>query len=275
MLALKIDSSACINAAYALTEINRSALPVCVRQTLNQASLDVKLDVSDNDKNPFVHRHKTFFKASSHIDYAKGFDVNTMRSAIGFMPNPNKKTANDFSVQDLEQQENGGQIGGKAFIPTKAARRSGQYKKSVMERFRMSEIGNSILNSDDNTKGKTNAQKFILTAILANKMNKNSNVGNRFVIGTTKTGRKFLFNINSIKFGTPYKDNTIVNSTAIYSVKKGRHITPGSQGGSHHHFMLAASLEAAKKMEHNFNAFAKLKIEKEMEKYNNKVLGIK
>lgn len=255
---LKIDSSACVVHAYKLTQISRSALPIAVRQTLNRAALDVKLGVSDNNVNPFIHRRQTFFKASSHVDFAKGFDVNTMRSACGFTPNPNHITTNDHSVQDLEQQEHGGAIGGKSFIPLSFARNSKSYKKMVQGKFRIGQgsvLRDKIFDAKNNAKGKSDKQQFILSAIHGGQ--------GSAIIGTTKTGKQYLFYINSVH---REDGKTLVNSTPIYSVEKHRHITPTT--GAHHHFMRDESEKQAAKMEANFNIYAEKQI------YNAAIKGI-
>jgi len=254
-----IDSSACIRHAYLLDQIGKSAIPVAVRQTLNQAAFDTKKRVQDNSKNPFIHRRLTFFKASSSVNPAKGLDVNTMQSEVGFTPNPLKKTRNDHSVQDLEQQENGGLIGGKAFIPLNAARNSKSPRRMVKENYRMSVLENKIVRASANKKGKNKGQRFILSSIFAHVGIPMANAKDGFIMGEIKGGKRYLFKINSVHRPKGAR-NTFVNSTAIYSVEKGRKVTPGSKGGAHHHFMRNESLLHVKAMEANFVKFAEIKI---------------
>lgn len=256
-ISIQIDSNACVQAAYKLTQVNRSAYPYTCRQTLNKAAMDVKQDVSDNNKNPFIHRNLTFFKASSRVEFAKGYDVNTMRSIVGFTPNPKRKTKNDYSVKDLEQQEDGGMIGSKTFIPLKRARVSGSPTKQIQGRFRLNtlygEKGKGIVDADNNKKGKNDAQRLILSAIHAG-------VG-KAVIGTMKSGKQIMFYINSYK---RVDGNTKVNWTDIYSVKHNRKVEPLK--GAHHHFMRDESLCAAQDMQSAFNTFARQNIQRALEK---------
>lgn len=251
---LVINSKENIIFAEQLERISRTALPNIVSKVLNKAAMDVKKGISDNNKNPFIHRNETFFKASSSIEFVKGRDITTMRSIVGFKSNPKRETRNDYSVQDLEQQEYGGKIAGKAFIPTVFARRSKNYKKQVRGAFRLTKIQEKIINAKNayhkaRVKTMTKERAFILSAIYAKKS------GNTFVISKNKDDKEYLFSINSVK---RVGKNTKINSTPIYSVQAKRSITPSK--GAHLHFMRKESMEHAEDMNGYFQLLAKERI---------------
>jgi hypothetical protein len=265
-----VDQQALASTYYKLGEISKSAMPVAARQTINQAAIDMKKDVQDNSKNPFVHRNKTFYKSITHIDYAKGFDVNSMVAAVGFMPNPTRTYRHDSAVEDMEKQENGGNIAGRAFIPTTKARYSKSKKREVAGDFRLEKIGDKILNMKKNPRGtnrNNDKMKFILSALhsLGGKYSSSSmpNSGG-FVIGRKGTGGEMLWHINSVyrEKGDDKKSKIIVRSTPIYSVKKGRKVRPGSKGGAHFGYIAQEGNKKHAEMAANFNKFAKVQFDK-------------
>lgn len=241
---LNIDSSAIVQHVNRMEQISRSALPVAVRQTLNKAAYDVKQNTMPEEAKRFASRKPTFFKANSKVDQAQGFDVNTMKSTVGFVPKAGDRS---HSVEDLEQQEHGGQIGNRAFIALPAARTSRAWNRMVKRKLTLGQINSRIVDSMD-ARGVNDKQKFIKSAIHAGK--------GGFVLGTDKKkGNRFLMYINSVHRGGD--GDTKVNSTAIYAVKAGRKVTPGSK---YRGFMKAASVKSAHKMERDFIEIAEKKL---------------
>ena len=185
---LNINCDAAVIFADKLERIGRSALPNAIRETLSATALHVKQkSMPGIASKTFTQRNKTFFKANSVVDFAKGKDIHTMQSVVGF--NSSKlKGGDNFAVKDLEQQERGGSIAGRSFIPFNDARISKSNKKNVRANARISRIKN-IVNARSQ-KGQSNAQKFIQAVSKAGK--------GGYVLGTTQRGIKILWKVNDI-----------------------------------------------------------------------------
>lgn len=217
--------------------MKRSALPNAIRNTLNKAAFDVKQrTMPKTAAENFEKRQPNFFKANSRVQMAKGFDINSMQSAVGFT-GTNLKGQNNFAVKDLEQQEYGGSIQKKAFIPMQTAR-SGGNSRPVRPSNRLSVITN-IVNSNT-TPGKNKKQQF-LNAV------KKAGPGG-YVIGN-KT-KKVLWRVESIKKGK-------IKMKPLYSYEQNRSVSVKGTG-----FMRSASMQSGKRIEDFYIAEAKRQIER-------------
>ncbi|MFN0254514.1 hypothetical protein [Pedobacter ureilyticus] len=109
MAHLDVNTSAVIRHTERLERLNRSAFPVAVRQTLNDAAFDVKNRTLNKsaDKN-FTRRSPNFFKTFSKVEKAIGFNVNSMRSIVGM--SANGKQSAKTAINNMEKQEQGGRI---------------------------------------------------------------------------------------------------------------------------------------------------------------------
>jgi hypothetical protein len=241
---LNINSDAVVAFTNKLEKLHRSALPVSVRAGLNAAAFDVKKRTMPKTAKVFTQRSPTFFKSQSKVAPAKGFDIKTMQSEVGFIPSTGAKESGG-ATKDLEQQEKGGQIAKRAFIPLAAARAGGSYNRNVSAKNRMKLIRAKIRNAK-NSAGKTNAAKFFSTAKFVGK--------GGVMIGSGKTGSKYLYRINSI---TRKNGKTVVNSTPLYSVKKNRAVKIKQTK-----FMQRASLESSKLVEQAYIVEAQKQIAK-------------
>jgi hypothetical protein len=242
-----IDSSAIAGHVQVLKELHKSAFPVVVRQTLTKAAKDVKTDTMPKEAQRFASRKPNFFKANSAYTPADGFDIDTMRATVGFKPKSGDKS---HAVEDLEQQEHGGEIANRAFIALPGARTSKAWKGMVRKGQRMADIANEIFDANSpNLHGvKNKKEAYILSAIYAKK--------GGFVMGTDrKNGARQLLRINSVK---RIKGDTVVNSTPIYNVKKSREVEPGSK---YHNFMHAAAAASQRKMEKDFIILTEKKVQ--------------
>lgn len=257
-LVFNIDSSAIAGHAQTLRDLSKSAFPVVVRQTLNKAAFDVKMNTMPKEvKRVFEKRKPNFFKANSGVTQAQGFNMDTMRATVGFKPKENDKS---HSVEDLEQQEHGGEIANRAFIAIKGARSGksfgGMVKRDMSMEYinsRMSVRTKSSIADSLKNKARGNREKFIRTAIATGK--------GGFVLGTDrKGGARKLLRINSVK---RIKGDTVVNSTPIYNVMGGREVKPGSK---YRHFMEIASVLSQKKMENDFINLSEKKIKELIDK---------
>jgi len=202
---LNINTNANVIHTEKLERLHRSALPVAIRSTLNSLAFDVKKrTLAKVTKKTFEERNKTFFKANSKVDQAKGFDVGFMKSTIGMFEN-RLKGGNNFAVKDLEQQEHGGSIKGKSLIPLRSARISKSHKKRVRPKNRISQITN-VVNSL-RVRGKNPRQKFLVAVSQAG-------------TGGYILHKSILYRVDSLSSSGKYQ----VKLTALYSYKKGRSV---------------------------------------------------
>lgn len=224
---LNINSDAAVKFTNTLEKLHKSALPNAIRSTLNSAAFDVKQNTMPaKAKSEFVNRSPNFFKANSRVEMAKGWDVSQMKSIVGFTEN-GLQGGNNYAVKDLEQQEYGGTIKSKSFIPTDEARSSGSNAKPVRPVNRLSNVKNVV------KAGKKGAKKsdFVKSAIHAG-------VGGHVIGNFIK---KKLFRIDSIKKS---RGAIKIRKTAIYSFEEGRSVQVKATG-----FMRSASIQSANKME--------------------------
>jgi len=235
---ININSSAVVRHTAKLERLHRSALPVAVRQTLSKAAFDVKMRtmLAQADKN-FEKREPNFFKANSKVTPAKGFDMRTMVATVGFIPLKGTNKA----VDDLKQQEDGGNIGGRSFIPLKQARVSGSWNKKIKKAApRISDIKGDIVDANKML-GKNSREKWKKAVHMAG-------IGG-YVLGTKKfkCGR-VVFRIKDIKrYDVNGKDYTFSKQDPLYIAKRGRVVKPAAT-----HFMRTASLQSAQGMESTF-----------------------
>lgn len=252
---LSIDSKALSDHSARLLRLTETAMPMAARNTINKAAFDVKQNTMPAQAGrTFVKREPNFLRANSRVGPARGTDLNNMQSTVGFMNlKPVAVRRKDLAVQDLEEQEEGGAIGGRAFVPLKGARVSGQYRRKVKQALRTSALPNQLIDSEGpSAVGINSRQKYIKAAMHAGK--------GGFVLGNIRNskGARMLLRVNSIarvsrtytskKTGRSYtRGNTVVNATAIYSVKSGNVAKVKAT-----HFMRKASNESAAKMEANY-----------------------
>lgn len=234
---LNINADAVVKYTNTLEKMSRSALPVAIRTSLNSAAFDVKQVTMPRQANAaFVKKQPNFFKANSQVEMAKGFDIKTMKSTVGFVSKGLKGGSTNFAVKDLQQQESGGRITNKSFIPLTPAR-GGSKAKPVRPGNRLSSI-NRVVNSNS-IQGKSKAQKFRKAAVQAG-------VGGH-VIGNDKN--KILWKVESI--------GRKIKLKALYSFKQNRSVSVKGTG-----FMKTASLESASKIEKFYIAEAKKQIKR-------------
>src|SRR6478609_2061551 len=211
-----------------LDSLNRSALPVAIRESLNDCAKDMKMNtLMKESKDSFINREHNFFKANSSYDRATGFSVNQI------------KGSNNYSVKDLEQQESGGRIKKKAFIPMKSARKSGS---------------NSLV--------RPNARLQKIKTIVDVSKQDGTNKGVQFELAVFKAGKggfvlanKTLFKVNSV---FREKGDTRFKLTPLYSFKAKRSVKVSA-----HNFVKRAGNDSREKIEQ----FFQIRAEKEILKY--------
>lgn len=241
---LNINSDAAVKYTNKLEKLHKSALPNAIRATLNSAAFDVKQKTMPAKADAeFVNRQPNFFKANSRVEMAKGWDVNSMKATVGFTEQ-GLKGGNNYAVKDLEQQEHGGTIKGKSFIPTDEAR-GGSNARPVRPGNRLSSI-NKIINA---TNKKGDLRKHFLAA--AYKVGPGG-----YVIGGLS--KKILWRIDSI--GRKSNGRLKLSMKPIYSFKENRSIRVKATG-----FMREASLLSADKMERFYAIEASKQVKRLME----------
>lgn len=244
---LNINTDAVVRFTAKLEKLHKSALPIAIRGALNDAAFDVKQNTMPaKARMDFVNRNPNFFKANSKVEMANGFNINTMKSTVGFFENKLQNQSTNFAVKDLQQQEIGGTIGGKSLIPLNTARASNNASKLVRPNARLKAIKHAV--NANNQKGISKKEKFVKAALKAG-------VGG-FVIGGTIKGETILWKVSSLSSNIKSKK---FNGKLIplYDYVKGRHISVHAT-----HFMKKASLESAKKLDMFFVKRAKQQIEK-------------
>lgn len=241
---LNINSDAVVKFTNTLEQLHKSALPVAIRQTLNDAAYDVKKNTMPKEASrDFVKRTSgDFFKANSRVEGATGFDVYHMIAKVGFVEAGLKGT-NNFAVKDLEQQEEGGEIGGRSFKPLAGARRGNTMGGDVRPNLRISIVRN-MLRRTSQTRGANWAQKAIITSIYAG-------VGG-YVLDDHKSA-SLIWRVDAIsRIGR----NTRIKRTDLYTFNKNGKAKIKTKT----HFMKKASLESGGKIERMYSVRAKAKI---------------
>lgn len=240
---ININSDALVRFSNKLERMGKSALPTAVRSALNKAAFDVKTKtMPDSANDAFIQRKPNFFKANSKVVMARGSDLRTMKATVGFIG----KGTPDRAVEDLEQQEHGGDIGGRSYIPLKQARTGGNWRKNVRASNRISDIKGKVVDSR-NVKGRNAREQFIKSAVHAGK--------GGFVLGDRRTagGNRILFQVRSMK---RIKGQMKVKSVPMFALKSGRKVKPKAT-----HFMERASMKSARHIEQHFITAAKRQLQ--------------
>ena len=219
MLTLNVNSDALIKLTNKLERINKSAFPVVVRQTLNTLAFETKKEIPAEAGKSFEIRSPGFFRAFSRVELATGFKVDGMSSKVG-MTEGKRGGASEQAGRDMLQQQVGGQIGGRTFIPMDEARTSGNKKKRVRKENRITGI-NRIVDSKI-SRGRTPRQRLIKTSMyVVNKFQGDPGT----VVSHTNNGKTTLYRVKrgsgKIKIRT---SDGLIGLTPIYSMKRGRSI---------------------------------------------------
>lgn len=214
MISIDLNSDGLVEFTNKLEKIHQSAFPNAVRGTLNSLAFDVKQKTMPKEAVKFVTRNKTFFRATSRVEKAKGFNVLTMKSLVGFKPNSNTK--NNKAVEELEQQEKGGIIKDRKLIPLKGSRISGSNRRNVRGKNRISKLNASRI--------KKSTKKTFVRDV--------HNAGKGGYVRTEKSILEIVsIRKNTFKFKRIYK----VNKVGTVKINKATH------------FMRNASLNSVKK----------------------------
>jgi hypothetical protein len=239
---ININSDAVVVFTNKLEKLPKYALPVAIRGTLNDTAFKMKMQTMPKKaKAIFEERQPNFFKANSRVEPAKGFDINSMASTVGFISSGLHNSATNYAVKDLEQQEEAGTIKGRSFKPLPRARIAG--RGNVRANARISQIlkAGRIVNADDSS-GSNKMQKYIKASIHAG-------------VGGFVLGGKVLWKVTQIK--RTAQGQTVFKKEKLFSFKKDGTAVVKATG-----FMKKSAIEVQKEME----AFYRLQAEKQFKK---------
>jgi len=207
MAQVNVNTDALVKYTNKLQKLSATAFPNVVRKTLNETAIDMKKrTLPRSAAATFEKRQPNFFKAFSRVNFAKGGDVNTMQSEVGFTSQV-LKGGNNFAVKDLEEQEFGGSIDGRSLLPLDAARVGGSRSRNVRAKNRIANIKRIV--NPANVSGRSQKERWIKSVIHAG-------VGG-LVRGTYN--EDIVFRVKSIDKG---KGGIKAKTEAVYEVKKGR-----------------------------------------------------
>lgn len=199
-----------------LERLNRSAFPVTVRQTLNDQAFQTKQKelITEFGKS-FTVRAKSFPKAFSSVEMAKGFDVKKMASKVGFTDR-RRGGKSEQAGRNMETQQLSGQIGGRKYIPIDTARVSKSPSKKVRKNARLSQI-KKIVDTSAN-RATTSKQRYVRSAIHAASFGPGT-----FMKHRGESGRTTLYRVD--KVGRDLRTrNLFIGVTPMYSVEEGRSV---------------------------------------------------
>lgn len=245
MSSLHINTAALQKYVTKLDKIGKNAIPMAARNALYDTVMDVKqVTMPASAGSEFTQRRKNFFSANSKFIPAKGLDLSTMQASVGFYENKLSNTSTNYAVKDLQQQEHGGTIDSKAFIPMKGARAGA--KGNIRPNARLSAMKSKVVVARNLSAGKSKGEKFLNAVFKAGP--------GGFVLGSTKRGENILWRVNSLSSNINTHD---LDLTPLYDYSKGRSIHVNQTN-----FMKEASEKSAKKMPLFFLKQAKKQLQK-------------
>lgn len=193
-----VNTSASIELTHKLEKLSKSAFPLAVRGTLNDAAFDVKKDtLQKSAKKNFIQRAPTFWRRFSSVNKAQGLKVNGMHADVGMTSQGEQKA--ETPVRQLVQQEQGGAIE-RGLDYLKGARGGSNARKVVRSNY---------FNQSKNVSGKfarpgaSTKSRFVASAYVSlrekKRMSFKGRDGRRFTIQVTSISKskKGKFNIKS------------------------------------------------------------------------------
>lgn len=118
-----------------LEKLHKSALPIAVRSSLNDAAFAMMKKTPTIFEKNFIVRKKTFLRSSSTVNKcANTFNISEMKAEYGIIRK--KSTA----ATNLEKQEFGGNIGKRDYIPFKEARVSRNAAKIISKKYHLKNV---------------------------------------------------------------------------------------------------------------------------------------
>ncbi len=180
MKSFNINTEASIQLTAKLGKLHRSAFPVAVRGTLNDAAFETKKQVPKIAASKFTTRQKTFFKAFSTVNKATGFDLRNMKATAGIN---STKTKGSRVAEGLEKQEFGGNIESRKLVPYNYARTSNSRGKKVAKKNQFENLKNTVRIRGRGNKG-TRKSRLVARVMVAKRLGASHMITNRGGKGT-------------------------------------------------------------------------------------------
>jgi hypothetical protein len=191
----QIDSQEIKGLTEKLKELHRSAYPVTIRQTLNDAAFEAKKIVPNVFDDKFTVRKKNFIKTHTAAVKSKNtFDIDKMESFIGVIK------GKSLAGNQLQAQELGGTIPNRDYLPLNSARVGKNRAKLLSKKYWLKNIKPTA------NKSMHSSQAFIRAAFKAGK-------------GGFVQYDRLLFEIKTIKKGR--NDKLFIKANPIYSFRQG------------------------------------------------------
>lgn len=246
MAIININTDEVVAYTNRLERLHRSDLPIAIRNALTKAARLTKTKtLLKATKQAFTNRNKGFFKAKSKFLPAQGFSISGMKATVG-MSDIRDGGSNDHAVRDLKEQEHGGLISGRSFVPVVGGKlgkdRIGKVRSD--NRINKTNIKNIVRTKSVRARGK---QKWIRAVIFAKK---------RFGTNALVLGNRKVFRIDSISSGIKTRKMRI-KKTWIATFRKGRSVRIKPTN-----FMRKASMINAKRMDILYIEEAKKRIKR-------------
>ena len=135
-----VNTDANIILTAKLERLNKQAFPSAVRSTLNDAAFSMKKEnILESAKRNMTVRNPTFFKKFTGVNRAKGFNVKSMQSEVGFINTDQNKLKGKKAIEGMEHNEVGGSDNtGAMYMPksrtgnssTKLVKKKARFNKS-------------------------------------------------------------------------------------------------------------------------------------------------
>ena len=104
-----VNTDAVIGLTAKLERLNKSAFPNSVRNTLNDGAFAMKQgNILASAKKNMTVRNQTFFKKFTGVEKAKGWNINSMQSQVGFINTDKDKKKGQKAMIGMEHNEVGG-----------------------------------------------------------------------------------------------------------------------------------------------------------------------
>ena len=132
-----VNNDGAIALTAKLERLHRSAFPVAVRSTLNDAAFKTKSLVPKAAEGKFTIRQKNLYKKFIVVEKAKGFDLKAMAAVVGIDGGASKGRN---VAKGLEAQELGGTVTSRKLLPMDQGRISGSFGKKLRMKNRFSKI---------------------------------------------------------------------------------------------------------------------------------------
>ena len=137
MATFDVNTDAAIALTAKLERLHRSAFPVAVRGTLNDAAFNTKKRIPKAADGKFTIRQNNLFRKFVTVEKAKGFDLNKMAASVGIDAS---KSRTKKVAEGLAAQERGGMVNSRKLLPMNQARISGSYGKKLRAKNRFNRI---------------------------------------------------------------------------------------------------------------------------------------